>query len=56
LGESSSIAIFVPEHKFAAICKSLDSELADYKDVFEKAVLRLPEFKASRLYGFTPRA
>jgi hypothetical protein len=42
-GESSSLATFIPEAKFAKIRKSLES---DYREVFEEAVLRLPAFKA----------
>jgi hypothetical protein len=51
-GESSSLAAFFAESKFAEVRKSLESMPADYREVFEEAIRRLPAFKA-RNGGFS---
>jgi hypothetical protein len=50
--EDSSLAIFIPEAKFAALRKHLASAPADYREVLEEAIKRLPEFK-TRTSGFS---
>jgi hypothetical protein len=51
-GADFSVAIFVPETKFAEFRKSLKSAPAHFREVFEEAIRRLPDFKA-RTGGFS---